>query len=120
MGHRHRENRRIFLESLSIWCSARTRQQLSLSASDRCTVIDERGITRLDVRNWCNSTYRVQLDLRSVDSCRTLTELADLVIEASSKFEKTPRRYRAWHSDVYNNFIDHVPSDATENEVGSI
>merc|ERR1719387_1939516 len=106
MGHRHRENRRIFLESLSAWCSARCRQQMALKGCDRCTAVDEQGITRLDVRNWCNSTYRVQLDLRSVDSCGTLKQLADLVIEASSQFEKTPRRYRSWHSDIYNNFMD--------------
>eukprot|EP00971_Amphidinium_carterae_P278413 5526569-Amphidinium_carterae.1 len=50
----------------------------------------EHGITRLALRNWCNTTYGIGLDLRTVDNCKVMTELADMVIFASDKFEKRP------------------------------
>mmetsp|Transcript_25406 Transcript_25406/g.59110 ORF Transcript_25406/g.59110 Transcript_25406/m.59110 type:complete len:1414 (+) Transcript_25406:10-4251(+) len=119
MGEGKRKNRAIFLDALGDWCRSLCAEELVLKSTDACTVLEERGITRLALRNWCNTTYSVGLDLRTVDSCQVLTELADMVIFASEKFEKAPRRYRAWHSDIYNNFFDHVPSDVSEHDPGS-
>ncbi|CAE8700339.1 unnamed protein product, partial [Polarella glacialis] len=119
-GQRKRMHRVKFLDALTEWGSSVCGSQLCLKGDCLCTVLEDRGVPQLALRDWCNSTFKTQLNLRALHVCVTLAELADLVVQASPTFEKTVRRYRAWHSDIYFNFLDHVPSDDTLHEAGCI
>jgi len=122
MGQNKRRNRAVFLDSLSRWCNSKSigESQVVFKSSDACTVLDDSGISRLDLQEWCKNTHRVPLDLKTVDQCVKMSELADLVVGSSPRFASAPRRFRAWHSDIYGSFMDHVPSDITDQEMGSI
>merc|ERR1712194_843587 len=123
-GIAKRAHRAAFLKELATWATSLCGQQqpapVILRSRDSCNVLEELGITRLRLRDWINSKFRTQLSLRTVDACVTMQELADLTVFASPCFDKSPRRYRSWHSDFYNNFLDHVPTDATDHDAGSI
>eukprot|EP00929_Paragymnodinium_shiwhaense_P069987 TRINITY_DN35389_c0_g1_i1.p1 TRINITY_DN35389_c0_g1~~TRINITY_DN35389_c0_g1_i1.p1 ORF type:complete len:1732 (+),score=262.90 TRINITY_DN35389_c0_g1_i1:183-5378(+) len=119
-GIEKRQKRDELLENLTEWCGTVCRSKLTLRSSDMCSKLEEHGITRLALRNWCNQSWRAGLDLRAVDQCETLAEFADLVILSSPMLNKAPRRYRAWHSSLYFNFMDHVPSDVSEHDIGSL
>ncbi|CAE7800792.1 unnamed protein product, partial [Symbiodinium sp. CCMP2456] len=114
MGQRKRQHREDFLKELSKLSCSITSKNIVFNGDELCKALEEKGVTRLTLRDWCNANFKTQFNLKSFDPCRTLAELADLVVESSPLIETTVRRYRAWHSDVYNNFLDHVPSDSTD------
>jgi len=118
-GIAKRQHRMVFMESLDSWCSQKTPLQCSILVSDQLSRLTDLGISTLQLRGWINDTYDIDLDLRTLYNCGDFRELADTVVLASSKFDKKPRRYRAWHSDLYGNFFDHVPSDLSEHEIMS-
>lgn len=120
MGQRKREHRRVVLDALSKWSSSVCGRQQCFKGNELYATLEDAGVTRLGLRDWCNSTYKTRFNLKSFDICINLAELADLIVQSSPKIEKTVRRYRAWHSDFYNNFIDHVPSDTAEHETRCI
>eukprot|EP00927_Polykrikos_kofoidii_P029429 TRINITY_DN25454_c0_g1_i1.p1 TRINITY_DN25454_c0_g1~~TRINITY_DN25454_c0_g1_i1.p1 ORF type:complete len:1508 (+),score=201.68 TRINITY_DN25454_c0_g1_i1:559-4524(+) len=119
MGKAKRQRRDRLLNKLAGWSKSVCKQEILLHGGDSFDRLEECGITRLALRNWCNQTWRTAIDLRTVDNCTTLGELADLVASASPILNKAAPRYRAWHSDFYFNFLDHVPSDVTEHDIGS-
>lgn len=114
MGQRKRQHREDFLKELSKLSNSITSKSIVFNGDELCKALEEKGVTRLTLRDWCNANFKTQFNLKSFDPCRTLAELADLVVESSPLIETTVRRYRAWHSDVYGNFLDHVPSDSTD------
>jgi len=120
VGRRKRSNRALFLDELSKWSSSVSGMPLNWQGGDDCSKLEEKGITRLRLRDWCNRKYKTHLNLRTVGDCGSLAVLADIVVFASNEFEKNPRRYRAWHSDFYTNFLDHVPSDAAEHDASTL
>eukprot|EP00434_Breviolum_minutum_P024304 symbB.v1.2.021463.t1/scaffold1852.1/size98719/3 len=121
MGERKRQFRGNFLHELSKLGSLHgASKKVEFHGDELCSVLEENGITRLLLRDWCNGSFKTQFNLKSFDHCSTLAQLADLVVQSSPTIDTTPRRYRSWHSDVYGNFLDHVPSDSTDYDASCI
>ncbi|CAJ1429690.1 unnamed protein product [Effrenium voratum] len=115
MGHRKRGHRRDFLRELAKLSNSKREYH----GRENWSVLEENGVTRLLLRDWCNASYKTQFNLKSFDHCQTLAQLADLAVQASPHIQP-PKRYRSWHSDVYGNFLDHVPSDSTDYDTSCI
>ncbi|CAL1162584.1 unnamed protein product, partial [Cladocopium goreaui] len=121
MGFRKRQHRRDFLLELSrlSWANG-AGKKVEFQGTEPTSVLEENGVTRLLLRDWCNGSFKTQFNLKSFDHCQSLAQLADLVVQSSPSIETAPRRYRSWHSDVYGNFLDHVPSDSTDYDASCI
>ncbi|CAK8993966.1 unnamed protein product [Durusdinium trenchii] len=120
MGQRKRSHRQDFLQELGKLSNSITSKKVCFQGREPSSVLEENGVTRLLLRDWCNGNFKTQFNLKSFDHCITLAELADLVVQSSPSIDTTLRRYRSWHSDVYGNFLDHVPSDSTDYDASCI
>eukprot|EP00928_Gymnodinium_smaydae_P002109 TRINITY_DN10743_c0_g1_i1.p1 TRINITY_DN10743_c0_g1~~TRINITY_DN10743_c0_g1_i1.p1 ORF type:complete len:1325 (+),score=262.39 TRINITY_DN10743_c0_g1_i1:56-4030(+) len=120
-GRDKRRTRKVVINELLKWCaSVRRAPPQKLTGVDTMTKLEKNGISLLAVRNWCNQRWQAKFDLRNVEECKTLNDLADRLSANSAELNTPEKRYRAWHSSVYGNFMDHVPSDFAEHDVNSM